>query len=259
MLAGIEAACRRRKLNLLYATIPVDENNLPLEMPQLLSETHADGFLLLGAFVDETLFRHLGDTTKPVVLVDAYADAGQYDSVLSDNVYGAFQATSALIMRGHRHIGLIGGHPQAYPSVRERRDGDLQALRAHGLADTYCACCPLNDEAAIRATTTLLQDHPEVTALVGVNDAVAVAGLRAAQTLGRRVPQDLSIIGFDDIDLAQPVTPTLTTLQVDKAAMGRLALLLLHNRFEAPESERDTVILRPRLIERESVAGPNPR
>ena len=259
VLAGIEAACRRRKLNLLYATIPVDENNVPLEMPQLLSDTQADGFLLLGAFVGETLFRLLGDTSKPVVLVDAYADAGQYDSVLSDNLFGAFQATSALIARGHRHIGLVGGHPQAYPSVRERRDGYLQALRAHGLADTYCACCPLNDEAAMQATLTLLQDHPEVTALVGVNDAVAVAGLRAAQTLGRRVPKDLSIIGFDDIDLAQHVTPKLTTMQVDKAAMGRLAMLLLQNRFEAPEAERDTVSLRPRLIERESVAGPNTR
>ncbi len=256
VLAGIEAACRRSQLNLLYATIPVDENNLPLEMPRLLSETQADGFLLLGAFVDETLRHLLGNTSRPVVLVDAYADGAQYDSVLSDNLNGAYQATNALIARGHQHIGLVGGHAQAYPSLRERLAGYRLALRAHGLSDHYHACCALNDEAALQAAMTLLRDNPEVTALVGVNDSVAIAGMRAAQALGRRVPEDLSIVGFDDIDLARHVTPTLTTMHVDKAAMGRLALLLLNSRFEAPEAERDTVILRPRLIERESVAGP---
>jgi len=180
VLAGIESACRRSHLNLLYATIPVDENNVPLEMPRLLSETHADGFLLLGAFVNETLLRLFGDTSRPVVLVDAYADGTQYDSVLSDNLNGAYQATSALIARGHRHIGLVGGHSQGYPSLRERREGYFQALRAHGLNDHYHACCALNDEAAMQAAMTLLRDHPKVTALLGVNDAVAIAGMRAA-------------------------------------------------------------------------------
>ena len=86
VLAGIEAVCRRSKLNLLYATIPVDDNNMPVEMPRLLSETQADGFLLVGAFVNETLLRLFGDTARPVVLVDAYADGTQYDAVLSDNL-----------------------------------------------------------------------------------------------------------------------------------------------------------------------------
>jgi LacI family transcriptional regulator len=190
------------------------------------------------------------------VLVDAYANEAQYDSVLSDNLNGAYQATNTLIARGHRHIGLVGGHPEAYPSLRERREGYLLALHAHGLNDQYHACCALNDEAARQAAMKLLREHPEVTAVVGVNDAAAIASLRAAQALGRRVPADLSIIGFDDIDLARHVTPTLTTMHVDKAAMGRLAMLMLAHRFEAPDAERDTIILRPRLIERGSVAEP---
>jgi LacI family transcriptional regulator len=256
VLAGIEAACRSSKLNLLYATLPVDENNAPLEMPRLLSETLADGFLLLGARVDARLVRLFSDSGRPVVLVDAYADGGRYDSVVSDNIYGAFQGTNALIERGHRHIGLVGGHSTGYPSLRERREGYLLALRAHGLRADYHACCAPNDEAAKLAATTLLRDHPEITALIGVNDAVAIASMWAAQALGRGVPKDLSIIGFDDIDLARHVTPTLSTMHVDKAAMGRLAMLLLGYRFEAPDAERDTVILRARLIERESVAGP---
>jgi LacI family transcriptional regulator len=259
VLAGIEAACRQSKINLLYATLPVDKDNIPLEMPHLLSESQADGFLLMGAFVDETLFRLLGDSSRPVVLVDAYADVARYDSVVSDNLNGAYQATSALIARGHRHIGLVGGHSQAYPSLRERREGYLQALRAHGVSDTYAAPCTLDDQSAMEAATSLLREHPQITALMGVNDAVAIASLRAVQALGRRVPQDLSIMGFDDIDLAQHVTPTLTTMHVDKSAMGRLAMLLLSYRFESPESECVTAVLRPRLIERASVAGPNAR
>lgn len=92
----------------------------------------------------------------------------------SRRLHGAFQATRALIARGHRHIGLVGGHAQQLNlSLCERREGDLHALRAHGLGEPYHAGCALLDEAAGQATMTLLRQHPEITALGGINDAVA--------------------------------------------------------------------------------------
>lgn len=254
VLAGIEEACRRKKFNLLYATLAVDEDNVPSESPRLLSEDHVDGLLLVGAFVDETLAHVLRERPLPVVLVDAYSARKGYDSVVSDNFRGAYEAVTYLIERGHRHIGMVGSHLLAYPSFRERRQGYLQALQEFGIESTCFADSSQDSADVTRATMTLLRDHPQLTALFGCNDHAALAAMRAAQALGRCVPQDLSLVGFDDIDLAQHVHPRLTTMYVDKVGMGRLAVQLLLNRMDFPNSERITSVISPRLIVRESVA-----
>jgi LacI family transcriptional regulator len=93
--------------------------------------------------------------------------------------------------------------------------------------------------------------------LFACNDHAALRALRAAQSLGLRVPQDLSIVGFDDIDLAAHVHPALTTMHVDKIAMGRLAVQVLENRISFPSGDQVTSLLRPHLVERGSVAKPS--
>jgi LacI family transcriptional regulator len=256
VLVGIEEACRQKKINLLYATLPVDENNHPIEVPYLLLEESADGLLLVGALVDGALAPVLQQKAVPIVLVDAYALSDRHDAVVSDNVQGACQAVSHLIQRGHRHIGLVGSCPDGYPSLRERRQGYIQALKEHNLTETFFGDCVSNKDAAFEATIQLLSQYPQVTAVFGCNDEMALAVMRAAQAIGRQVPKDLSVIGFDDIDLAQHVTPSLTTMHVDKVAMGRMAVQLLINRVEFPDTEPVTLVIHPRLIERESVATP---
>ncbi len=253
ILAGIEAACRQNRINLLSATLPVNDDNYPLEIPRFLDSEHIDGLLLVGTFVDYTLDRLLGEKLIPTVLVDAYSDSIVYDAVVTDNYQGAHQAVSYLVERGHRHIGLVGTLPRAYPSLRERRRAYVEVLHEHDNTATYFADCHLRHEEAFTATTRLLQQNPQVTALFGVNDDMAIAALRAAQALGRQVPQDISVIGFDDIDLARLTIPALTTMQVDKLSLGRTAVQTLINRVQLPDSPRVTVALRTRLIERQSV------
>jgi DNA-binding LacI/PurR family transcriptional regulator len=115
------------------------------------------------------------------------------------------------------------------------------------------AGCQLRREGAFAATTQLLQQNPQITALFGVNDDVTIAAMRAVQALGKRVPQDVSIIGFGDIDLAHLTNPPLTTMQVDKINLGRIAVQTLINRVQSPDSPSIIVALRTRLIERQSV------
>lgn len=254
VLAGIELACRQHRLNLLYATMPVNQDNVPVEMPRLLIEDRMEGLLLVGAFVDETLTHVLGRKQVPVVLVDAYSQTNEYDAVVSENFQGAYQAVSHLIQNGHRQIGLIASHPYSYPSLLERRRGYLQALQDHHIAETYIADCALDKEKAFDAATELLRQHPKITALFGCNDEVAIAAMRAAQSLNRRLPDDLSVIGFDDISLAEHVVPPLTTMKVDKIGMGQLAVeTLLRRAAGGPETASTTTAIRPRLIERDSV------
>ena len=234
VLAGIEEACRRRKINLMYATLPVDEDNYPLEVPRLLTENHVDGFLLVGIFVNEAFMRLLGSQAAPIVLVDAYSNFNAYDAVVSDNLHGAYEAVRYLISLGHQHIGFVGAHPQAYPSLHERRQGYLQALQDQGIATSYVANSEMTPDSDFAAATDLLQRYPSVTAVMGCNDNAALATIRALQVQKRAVPGDVSVMGFDDIDVASHVTPTLTTMHVDKVSMERMAVQLLGNRLEFP-------------------------
>jgi LacI family transcriptional regulator len=222
----------------------------------MLLEDDLDGLLLVGAFVDATIGRLVERHNTPVVLVDAYAAEHIYDSVVSDNFRGAHEAVSYLIECGHRHIGLVGSLPTTYPSIEERRRGYLRALREHGIAPPYFADSHIPPDQAAEATADLLRRFPRITALFCCNDALAIAVMQAAQALGRAVPGDLSIVGFDDIDLAAHVTPALTTMRVDKLSMGRLAVQLLVNRATFPATGRVTTVLRPALVKRRSVAAP---
>ncbi|MFN8465654.1 MAG: LacI family DNA-binding transcriptional regulator [Caldilineaceae bacterium] len=252
VLAGIEDACRAKHVNLLYATLPVDANNRVTAAPRLLDSDTVDGLLLVGAFLDAPLYRLLGSGSRPLVLVDAYAAVSGCDAVLSDNMRGAAEMVGYLLDHGHCNIGMVGGGEDAYPSLRERRQGYCDALRAAGVAMDYLADCTPND--AEEATRRLLLANPQLTALFCCNDHVALRAARAAQRLGRRIPGDLSLAGFDDIDFAAHLEPPLTTMHVDKIAMGRLAVQQLEARFAFPTNDQVTALLRPRLVERSSVA-----
>jgi LacI family transcriptional regulator len=256
VLAGIEDACRTRHINLLYATLPVDAANRPTAAPRLLSADTVDGLLVVGALVDAPLYRLLGGGRLPLVLVDAYPTAEllvTHDAVLTDNFRGAAAAVDYLLACGHRCLGMIGGGDDAYPSLRDRRQGYRQALRMAGIAVDYLADCTPDD--AEDATRSLLQANPQVTALFACNDHAALRAARAVQSLGLRVPQDISLVGFDDIELAAHVEPALTTMHVDKVALGRLAVQMLEARLAFPGGDRVTSLLHPHLVTRASVAA----
>ncbi len=252
LLAGIESACRRLRLNLLFATIPVDLDNHPVEVPRLLEEGDVDGVLLVGAFVDQTITRLVERRALPLVLVDAYTEAN-YDIVGTDNFRGAYEAVAHLIACGHRRIGLVGTQPDAYPSLRERRRGYIQALADYGIAEPYFGDCRIAQDEELAAAARLLREQPDVTAVFCSNDHVAVRLYEAAQGLGRRIPDDLSVMGFDNVDLALYLTPPLTTMHVDTPTLGSIAVETLVRRVETPEASCRTTLVRPRLVERQSV------
>lgn len=255
VIMGIEDICRRSGINLFFATLPVDEENCPVEVPQLLYNESVDGLLMVGAFVDETLTTISARRTPPIVLVDGYSNNESYDAVVSDNFHATYQAISYLIKKGHQHIGLLGSETNCYPSLKERRNGYLRAMKEHDLAQVYVANFNINRSKGYEETITLLQQYPHLTALFCVNDDVGSHAIRAIKTLGKRVPADISVIGYDDTYLAINTHPALTTMHVDTLAMGRAAVHLLALRSENPESARMTLTIHPTLIERDSVSA----
>ncbi|MBI5961009.1 MAG: LacI family DNA-binding transcriptional regulator [Chloroflexi bacterium] len=253
VLAGAERECQRQGLSLMYTTLEVDDLNRALDWPPMLTTQRVDGVLVVGAFLEETISQIGRQSGAIVVLVDGYSTEQRFDSIVTDNLNGAYTAVKYLIENGHRHIGLVGSLPDAYPSIRERRKGYSRALKHHDISESYIEDSPLLREAVYESTQRLLRRAPQITALFACNDNVAVAAMSAAVELGRRIPDDLSIIGFDNIDLTQEVTPPLTTIHVDKTLMGVLAVRRLRERAEYPDQVAMTTTLSTQLIIRGSV------
>jgi DNA-binding LacI/PurR family transcriptional regulator len=253
ILAGAERECRRAHINLMYANIEVDEHSHALALPPMILDQRVDGVLIAGAFLGETLATISKQYIQTIVLVDAYIPGQLFDSVVIDNVNGAQAAVEYMIEQGHRKIGLIGSCEDDYPSIRERRKGYIRALRENGIEDLYIEESILTREAAYEATGRLLERAPELTAIFACNDDVAVGVMNAANRLGLRVPDDLSVVGFDDIDLAQELNPPLTTVHVDKVLMGALAVRTLQDRAEHPQRTAITTSVSTQLIVRGSV------
>jgi LacI family transcriptional regulator len=253
VIAGIERACQANGLSMAYATCEVDDLNRVTRLPSTMVGAHLDGLIIVGAYLARTFALEIRALLPPVVLVDAYAEDAKFDRVLTNNVDGAYEAVSYLIHNGHQHIGLVGSCEGCYPSIWERRMGYLLALERHGVAARYIEEGVLNRKAAYDATQSLLARAPHLTALFVANDNAAFGAIAAARSLGYKVPEQLSVVGFDDIMFAGDMTPALTTMRIDKTRMGELAVQTLSHRIANPDAPTLTVTLDTTLVERDSV------
>lgn len=251
VLTGMEAQARQARLNLLYAHLPVDNRNEILDFPDHLMEQPLDGAIVVGPFSDASIDALLGAGPPPVVLVDAPAMPRRFDVIASDNEAGAYTAVRHLIANGHRHIALVAPDVRPDPNFWQRAAGYARALAEDGLAE--CHATFEHDDVA-QAVNRLLAEHPEVTAIFSVNDFFGVLAIAALQATGRRVPEDISVMGFDDTEHVSYMGPPLTTMAVDKLGMGRLAVQMLEYRMAWPEAAVSCTSLMPRLVERASVS-----
>ena len=252
VLSGIEERCRRLHIRLMLAIMTVDQQNHPVELPHTIVDHLSDGLILVGAHFESSA-SHLLQGDTPAVLVDAYADQGVFDSVTTDNVAGAEMAVLYLVARGHREIAILGTECDAFPSILERRRGYEQAIAEAGLTAHYLDVPYYEHERAAGVAVDYLRLHPEVTAVFCANDMVAVTLLQTARQAGMAVPGRVSVVGFDDIDLASFISPALTTMAVDKPGMGSLAVTLLVHQLETAKKSMTTTLVRPQLMERETV------
>jgi DNA-binding LacI/PurR family transcriptional regulator len=252
LLSSAERECHKRHISLLYAGVEVDANSVAQAWPSMLKDKQFDGLLIIGTFLQETILKIAEKTDKPIVLVDGYAPANYFDRVLTDNLEGAFNAVSYLIQKGHRRIGLIGSNANSYPSIRDRREGYLRALQTNGITESYIQESTLDSVAAYDATILLLRRCPEITAIFVCNDDTARGVVHAAHDLGRHIPGDLSLIGFDDLDpIAEMLS--LTTMKIDISFMGAIGVRMLIDRIQNPDHVPMTALLGTRLVERQSV------
>jgi LacI family transcriptional regulator len=192
------------------------------------------------------------------VVVDPHAPVDErIPAVSAANSAGATQATQHLLALGHRRIGVITG-PAGWLASTERRRGYHAALAAAGVMPDPALAVESNFllSGGVQAAAQLLDRPAPPTAIFAFNDNLAIGAMQAAHARGLRVPQDLSIVGFDDTIEASIVTPALTTVRQPLAEMGRMAVSLLGRLFENQRFEALHVELATRLVARNSTAPP---
>lgn len=189
----------------------------------------------------------------PVVCVDRSLSTAQTDLVEVDNYQGAFEAVMHLIERGHKRIGLIEGRTQVSTS-RERRRGYVDALAAGGvpLRKELMRAGDFKQESGRVLTNDLLALRSPPTAIFVVNNLMTVGALAAVHQRAVRVPQDLAVVGFDDLPWAEALDPPLTVVRQPAYEVGRQAMELLLKRIADPTRPPVTVRLRPELVVRRS-------
>lgn len=251
--AGVEEECRNHGISLMYANIEVDSSNRPVVWPSMLSEKRIDGLLLIGTFIEDTVGMLKQRLDLPIVLVDGYASHLPFDSVVIDNFDGTVAAIEYLIACGHRHIGLIGANKESPPGVIERQEGFVHCLAQHQLPNHYIEPSHLSQESGYEATRQLLERESDLTALFACNDLAAIGALQAARDMHIAVPEQLSIHGFDNIDLAGVVTPALTTVHVHKTWLGAIGVRQLIQRATQVHQPRIRIVVGTHLVERASV------
>jgi LacI family transcriptional regulator len=227
-----------------------------------LASRRVDGVLIATSRLTRRHARSLERLRVPTVLVNCESPDHAWPAVMSDNRAGGRLATEHLLGLGHRRLGVVTVARES--AARERASGIRDALR-HGPRDATSWSVTGGSGVAGGQDTAarLLAEHPDVTGIVCYNDAAALGVLRAIRATGRRVPDDVSVVGFDDIDLAAFAEPPLTTIGQDIRALGRWGIERLVADVTDPERARSepgpfpTIRLPVRLVVRRT-SGPPP-
>ena len=249
VLEGIESEIGMNNYNLILHLIPECNQD---HLPKMVREKQVDGVILVGIFRQDFVSKIIG-VELPVVLIDPKSSYENCNQVFIDNEHGAFLATQYLIKAGHRKIGFISGDLSRL-SFRQRYDGFVKALKINKilLQKEYVSTGGL--EQGYQHVKKLLSVKNRPTAIFSANDINALYGYKAIQDMELKVPDDISIIGFDDIDLARFASPGLTTIRVFKQELGSIGVRTLFKTIKKEIQKPVHTIVPVQLIERESVS-----
>jgi LacI family transcriptional regulator len=261
---GIEQEARASGYRLLLSSMDLNAQ-YGEDIFKDLSGRRIDALILMGSLVDQsvvaqaTLERSLSRNLPVVEISDRTNTIHRIDCVVSDYRSTTFEAMAHLFSLGHRRIGLVHGVLNHPDMALDRLQPYQEALLSAGIAvdpELIVDCGPALEDGYLAALRLLdMSDRP--TAIIAINDLLAMAVLRAAGDRGLRAPEDFSLVGFDDIPMARYLTPRLTTASKDAVRLGREAVRLALMRIEDPSRPCQVVTLPARFIVREST-GPAP-
>lgn len=240
--------CARRGYSLFISS----DRDLRLPNGQACVKKQMDGVILAGQSDTQTVM-DLRRQNMPVVMLNNELDMDDLTCVTTDQYGGATLAVRHLVERGHKRIGLIAGafSPHVYTL---RYNGYCDVLReAHQEVDLRLVqTVEPTVERALACASMLLALPDRPTALFCTNDTIAIGAMKAALRAGLRIPEDIAIVGFDDSEISRLVEPELTTVRVDKTAMGRIAAECLVAQIEGDAPQKQILQTPVELVVRQT-------
>jgi len=250
IMAGAEAFLSQRNYHILLTTV----EDQTLSRPQtfsVISQGRVDGLILAGPEIPAAFILSMLTAGVPLVLVDNCLSETAVNCILSDDEGGACTATRHLLEHDHARIVCLSG-PREWVSNRERARGYRRAMEEAGLKPLTIHGSETTIASGEKMIQQALDRWPDLTAVFAVNDSVAIGAIRAAARLESRTPDDLSVVGFDDISWASMNEPPLSTVHVFKRRMGELATQLLLDCIQNPNAVPVKTLVSTELVLRES-------
>jgi LacI family transcriptional regulator len=254
ILRGIEQALAAEGYFVLVAD--TGHEHTPEQAADRMLAQRVEGLIIATAALHDPLVDQLTRDQVRVVLVNRRDETGTLPAVVSDDVLGMRLAVDHLVAIGHRRIAhLAGRHDLSTGALR--RSGFEQAMAAHGLPVAAVEECEAYScEAGETGLHRLLESRVPFTAIVAANDLIALGAIQALNARGLRVPEDVSVVGHNDMPLMDRVSPPLTTVRILHYEMGFRAARLLLDSLRGVPGTTSTVVLRPELVIRGSSQPP---
>lgn len=223
MISAIEGVVREQGYHIIIAGVEKGKSYLDISISRNL-----DGAIIMGIY-PEQLYEECKQADIPIVLIDSYIGDNYFVNVGIDDELGGYLATKHLIDNGHRSIALVTGMIRKDGVVEKRFLGYKRALQESGLFynPDYVFEDSVSYAHGVQTGKLIVERHPEITAAFATADMVAFGIIRGAKEMGKEVPSDLSVIGFDDISLAHMFLPSLTTIRQSISLKGETAARLL--------------------------------
>lgn len=223
-------------------------------LTKFCQDRHIAGVIIQGIRMDDPYFRELVDSRVPCVIIDVHPGSGQIGAVSSDNIKAAQEIADYVLSNNHQHIAILAGLQEAVVTI-ERMTGFFQAFATHQrpieMSSVFYA--DYREDLAFRKTIELIKTHPQTTAIICMSDLMAINAMRAIQSLGLKVPEDISVTGFDDIPLCTYVSPPLTTIRQDFYKIATTAAELLLDLLAKKQDIQYQQVVPHTFIERQSV------
>lgn len=258
LLAGVEMECRKSGFEMMICNLDERRSDYKERLEEILNDRSV-ALLLLGTELSEENLEIYKGAVSPIVLLDSWSNAMHFNSVLINNADSAQNAVEYLIKKGHRKVGYLQGDFRI-KAFKSRAVGYGRALDKHGITyqPEYVVTLSTTMDGAYKDMTKYLETHEIIpTAFFADNDMIALGAMKAIREKGYEIPEDVSIIGFDDLSSCEISTPRLTTLKVFKEEMGALAVRRLIEILQHDTGVKTKMQVCTAFIERDSVKDLN--
>lgn len=250
IVSAIEGRLREHGYHLILSGVKEGESFLDVSVQRNL-----DGIIIMGIY-PEQFYEGLKKINIPIVLIDSYINDNYFNRIGIDDEYGGYLATKYLIDQGHTNIGLITGAIRKDGVVEKRFLGYKRAIREANFFynPDYVFEDSMSYEHGMEAGERIAARHPEITAVFATGDMVAFGAIKSFWNMGKKVPEDISVIGFDDIFMSRMFIPPLTTVKQDISEKGVTAAEHLIRLIQRDDVQEAGEILLPlKIIERQTV------